>query len=196
VQAQDEAAAGLAMRARGRGVVAEDVRAALIDTRSLVLTWSLRGTRHIHRADAPADLARWSGLSPTVARRSWGAIAGELAEVTSEEGPSWVLKRRARGVGKAAREHGSVRLVGAFDPLLLGYAHRDLFVTPRRSRKVNARGGVIKPTVLVDARVAGTWKLVGRAGSRRPQVDLFDDVGPGIAQGIEEEVRDVERFSG
>lgn len=51
-QAQDETAASLAIRARSRGLVAADMLDALIDTRSLVLTWSLRGTRHIHRVEA------------------------------------------------------------------------------------------------------------------------------------------------
>jgi hypothetical protein len=76
VQAQDEAAAGLAMRARGRGVVAEDVRAALIDARSLVLTWSLRGTRHIHRADDVRWLLDLLGLvfaAGSPSRSSWRA---------------------------------------------------------------------------------------------------------------------------
>lgn len=50
VQAQDLTAAALAIRARTRGLTATDVESAARRDRSLVLTWSLRGTRHFHAA--------------------------------------------------------------------------------------------------------------------------------------------------
>ena len=96
VQAQDVIAAGLAIRARSRGLVAADVDAAREDRR-VVLTWSLRGTRHLHRADD----VRWllALLGPTFLRPSRraaqlgiaGAVGdravGELADALAAEGP-------------------------------------------------------------------------------------------------------------
>ena len=51
VQAQDLTAAGLCIRARTSGLTAADVRGAAGDGGPVVLTWSLRGTRHLHRRD-------------------------------------------------------------------------------------------------------------------------------------------------
>src|SRR4051812_17027274 len=46
VQAQDRAAFPLALRARGAGLVAGDVAAAL-ESREVVRTWAMRGTLHL-----------------------------------------------------------------------------------------------------------------------------------------------------
>jgi hypothetical protein len=50
VQAQDTRAAALAVRARTSGLTMADVTATVAD-RACVVTWSLRGTRHLHVAD-------------------------------------------------------------------------------------------------------------------------------------------------
>ena len=96
VQAQDVTAAALAIRARSRGLVVADVDAAREDRR-VVLTWSLRGTRHLHRAED----VRWllARLGPTFLRPSKRAeqlgIAGQagdravgvLASALAADGP-------------------------------------------------------------------------------------------------------------
>ena len=82
IQAQDERAAALSIRARSAGLVVDDVRRALVDERSIVLTWTLRGTRHYHhRADV-----RWlvDLLGPVFSRPGWRAeqlgIAGTVGD--------------------------------------------------------------------------------------------------------------------
>ncbi|HEV7128635.1 MAG TPA: winged helix DNA-binding domain-containing protein [Ktedonobacterales bacterium] len=47
VQAQYEAAAALAARVRGAGLVAGDIEQARVDQRTLVRTWLMRGTLHL-----------------------------------------------------------------------------------------------------------------------------------------------------
>lgn len=47
IQAQELPQATLALRARTRGLRAEDVRRAREDTRAIVLTWAMRGTLHL-----------------------------------------------------------------------------------------------------------------------------------------------------
>jgi hypothetical protein len=68
VQAQDLVAASLSIRARTEGLVVGDVERAATDPAShpLVLTWTLRGTRHLHHA---ADV-RWllAMVGPTFSR--------------------------------------------------------------------------------------------------------------------------------
>ena len=47
IQAQDARAAGLAIRARTRGLTAADVERARVGERSIVRTWAMRGTLHL-----------------------------------------------------------------------------------------------------------------------------------------------------
>lgn len=70
MQAQDLRAARLALRARGDGLTAASVDAALTAERSLVVGWLGRGTLHlVSRDDYPwllgltADVARFEGLA-------------------------------------------------------------------------------------------------------------------------------------
>ena len=55
VQAQDITAAGMSIRARCPGLAVADLAGAVWEERCLVLTWSMRGTRHLH----PAADVRW-----------------------------------------------------------------------------------------------------------------------------------------
>jgi hypothetical protein len=55
LQAQEPASAALAIRVRTSGLTAEAVRHAREDARSIVLTWTMRGTMHL----VPAADVRW-----------------------------------------------------------------------------------------------------------------------------------------
>ncbi|HSK95418.1 MAG TPA: crosslink repair DNA glycosylase YcaQ family protein, partial [Euzebyales bacterium] len=52
VQAQDERAAALGIRVRGREVSADDIDRARVGDRSIVRAWCMRGTLHL----IPSDL--------------------------------------------------------------------------------------------------------------------------------------------
>lgn len=322
VQAQDRAAATLSVRARTSGLFSADVDAALGDERSLVLTWSLRGTRHIHassdvrwlvallgpkfsrpgrRAEqlgiagdigdkavgvvreelasagpltrpevkerlavhgvdpsgqaaihvlhraalegilcvlpgpgseeryvllddlvepAPAidrdraavllarrylasfgpasaaDFAAWSGLGVGVARRAWAELDAELTEVSVPGGTSWLLADQWDDLAAAVHEPGPVRLLGGFDNLLLGYADRSGFLDPAQSGRVNAGGGLIRPTVLADGQVIGTWAYRRSRCPDRVEVETFRPLRADETEALEREILDVSRFLG
>jgi len=117
-------------------------------------------------ADA-RDLATWAGVAAADARAAWQAADA------------------ADGGGG----RGSVRLLGAFDPYLLGYAGRDHAVDPEHARRVWPGGGWIHPVVLVDGRAAGTWRIDGATLA----VNAWAPV-PG--DGLAAEAQDVARFLG
>jgi hypothetical protein len=93
------------------------------------------------------------------------------------------------GEGTPASDGPQVALLGHFDPYLLGYASRDLVLDPRFAKRIQAGGGFIAPAILVDGRVAGTWRRDRRDGFE-PFVTLADDV----RAALEREQADVERF--
>ena len=89
-----------------------------------------------------------------------------------------------------------IRMLGAFDPYLLGYRTRDLGVAPERLKLVHPGGGIIRPTILVDGRAIATWtrKRMGRKLSIT--VSPFERISDVVRAGIDGEVEDIGRFMG
>jgi hypothetical protein len=103
---------------------------------------------------APADdrdLARWAGLPLRDARAGLAAIASELVE---RDDGLLELKRTP-----APAPLPPPRLLGAFDPLLLGWSSREEIVGPHKM--LVTTNGVFRPFALVAGRAVGTWKLAG-----------------------------------
>jgi hypothetical protein len=126
-----------------------------------------------HAPATAADLAAWSGLPAADVRRAWAAA--------SEGGHSGA-------VAPEVDEPAGVRLLPAFDEWLLGWADRDLVLDPERRPAVLV-GGIIRPVVIVDGRVAGTWRL----DRPRRKVEVLP-FAP-IPSGLDEEIADVLAFT-
>jgi hypothetical protein len=87
-----------------------------------------------------------------------------------------------------------VRLLPRFDVYLLGYHNRDFALPRQHAKRVNAGGGILHPTVLVDGRVVGTWKSKLKKNSLEVVVEPFEALASEMAQGLEAEVADLGRF--
>jgi Winged helix DNA-binding domain len=101
---------------------------------------------------APADdrdLARWAGLPLRDARAGLAAIASELVE---REDGLVELKQ-----GPAAEPLPPPRLLGAYDPLLLGWTSREEVVGPHKLLVTD--NGLFRPFALVKGRAVATWRL-------------------------------------
>ena len=134
-----------------------------------------------HPPAGPEDFAAWSGLRIRDARRAYERIASDLEEVEMLGRRVWIPP----GLEPAPP---AVRLLPAFDGILLGHRDRALIVRPEHARDVLPGGGILRPTVLVDGRVEGVWRF--ERGT--PAIAPFDPPGPDAAA----EVADVERFRG
>ena len=96
------------------------------------------------------DLAKWAGLPLRDARAALGAIAGEL-----ESGDGLVDLARRRPAAKLPPP----RLLGAFEPVLLGWRSREP-VLGRHERRVMS-GGLFRPFALARGRAVATWGISG-----------------------------------
>ena len=104
-----------------------------------------------HAPAADRDLAQWAGIGLANARlglAQCGAIqrADRLAELPSNP-------------QRAAAALPPPRLLGAFEPLLLGWAFRDPIVGAHR--RIVAAGGLFRPFALAGGRAVATWNIAG-----------------------------------
>ena len=104
-----------------------------------------------HAPAADRDLAQWAGIRLADARLGLarcGAIqrADGLAELPSNP-------------RRAAAALPPPRLLGAFEPLLLGWTSRDLIVGPHR--RIVTVNGLFRPFALAGGRAVATWNIAG-----------------------------------
>jgi len=136
-----------------------------------------------HGPATDRDLARWAGLPLRDARAGLTAVASELVER-----PDGLVDLAGRP--SPAPQPGP-RLLGPFDPLLLGWSSREA-VVPAAGRGVVTSNGIFRPVALVDGRAAGTWT--------RPRGRLvlapFAPLSEAVEATLHEDARDVERFLG
>jgi DNA glycosylase AlkZ-like len=133
-----------------------------------------------HGPAAERDLARWAGLPLRDVRSGFSAIAGELA--TRSDGLVG-LKRRRRPA-----ELPPPRLLGAFEPLLLGWIDRTpLLGTNQAAITV---GGLFKPFALARGRAVATWRLAGGEVELEP----FGRLPRDVRAALEADGEDVVRF--
>ena len=151
--------------------------------------------RRYFRAFGPAteaDYAGWAGLPLRDLRVGLKAIASELREFGQMAGkPAWT-------VGAAPRPARSpvVRLLPGWDTYTMGYRDRDFLAPPRLWKRVLPGGGLIKPTVVVDGRVVGLWRLQRNRDGQQVDVQPFERLSAAIRAAIAAEVTDIGRFEG
>jgi len=150
-----------------------------------------------HGPASDRDLAHWAGLPLRDARRGLAAIAGRLAGrddglaslATHPGGPG--QPDGPEGPGQAAHPDPPLppaRLLGAFDPVLLGWSSREPIVGPHGRLVVS--GGVFRPFALVDGRAVATWSMPAGKVVLAP----FAPLPPAGAAALAAEAAEVERF--
>jgi Winged helix DNA-binding domain len=123
---------------------------------------------------APADardLARWAGLPLRDARAGLGAIAGELHE--REDGLVELAPRASEPRRSPARLPGP-RLLGAFDPVLLGWCSRESLVG--ENQQLVTINGIFRPFALVDGRAVALWSIASGKVALKPFAPIDAEV--------------------
>lgn len=126
------------------------------------------------------DLAKWAGLPLRDARSGLAAISSEL-------------DIRADGlVDLAARPAGAElpapRLLGAFDPLLLGWRSREAILGAHQI--VVTVNGLFRPFALVRGRAVATWRL----SAGQVVLEPFDRLSRRDASDLQADAQDVVRY--
>ena len=137
---------------------------------------------------APAedrDLAKWSGLPLRDARAGLAAIARELRP--REDG--LLELARLPPAAAASAELPPPRLLGSFDPLLLGWRSREALLGVDHARIVTPNG-IFRPFALVKGRARATWKL----SAGKVVVEPFAAIARSDERALRADAKDVVRY--
>jgi hypothetical protein len=115
------------------------------------------------------DLARWAGIALRDARAA-------LSDVRWRRPPAACMP--------------SPKLLGSFDPVLLGWASREPIVGAHAG--VVTDNGLFRPFALVGGRAAALWKLQ----AKRVELAPFEPLTKPVLAALEAEAADVVRFLG
>ena len=141
------------------------------------------------------DFTAWSGLPAAECTRALDLLADDLVAVSAAGTRLFALAGHT--VAEPADPHP--RLLGQFDPFLLGYRDRGLVLDAGYAPRIQTGGGFVQPVVLIGGRVAGTWRLTrapGRARRARLTVEPFMALPAEGADGLAAEAADIGRFLG
>jgi hypothetical protein len=133
-----------------------------------------------HGPAGDRDLARWAGLPLRDARAGLSAIASELEQ--REDGLVDLAGR------PAPAEIPPPRLLGPYDPVLLGWTSREPIVGPHGG--VVTVNGLFRPFALVGGRAAATWRLAGGEVALEP----LGRISRRDAKALETDAADVVHF--
>ena len=145
-----------------------------------------------HGPASDRDLAKWAGLPLRDARHGLTSIAGELAQrhdgLVSLADRSRAADRMRDARRPRAASLPPPRLLGAFDPLLLGWTSREPVLGSYQG--IVTVNGIFRPFALVRGKAVATWTIRGGEVALSPLTRLS---GPDEAA-LRADAADVIRF--
>jgi len=139
------------------------------------------------------DFAKWSGLGLGELRTGLKLIAAELVEGRLGDEAAFSLK----GAGRRAPRRPTLRMLGAFDTYMLGYANRDFALPTEHERTFKAGGGGwLRPVIARDGVVIGGWSYRRKGEWVEVTLSSPRKLSGADRRAVEAEVADIERFEG
>ena len=137
-------------------------------------SFALRRFLHAYGPSTPAEFSRWFALEPAIARRRFGALGDELAEVDIESERRWMLRAELDSTAEPAP--AAVHLLPHFDVYVVGFHPRGQLMDAGSPVAASSPGTAAPFSVLLaGGRVAGVWarrakgkRLLIRVDAHRP----------------------------
>jgi hypothetical protein len=133
-----------------------------------------------HGPATDADLARWAGISLGDARAGLKRIARRIVDL----GDGLVDLRGREDPAPLPPP----RLLGAFDPVLLGWASREAVIGDHQG--LVTMNGIFKPFAMVKGRAVSTWRLP----KGNVEIEHLEDVTKKATKELETDAREVEAY--
>lgn len=133
-----------------------------------------------HQPASDRDLAKWAGLPLRDARAGLAAIGSQL-----EEGGDGLVRLAKR---PKPEKLPPPRLLGAFDPVLLGWTSREPVLGEHEPRVVT--GGLFRPFAIAGGRAVAGWKWSKDEVTLEP----YENLPARTAAALESDTADTVRF--
>jgi hypothetical protein len=119
-----------------------------------------------------ADFAWWAGLTTAEAKAGLADARSQLVSEIVDGTTFW----RGGATNSALPSQVSPRahLLPAFDEYVLAYRDRRVVLGGEHAKRINAGGGMLRPCVVVDGRIVGTWRRTLGSRTVDIELDLFE----------------------
>jgi uncharacterized protein YcaQ len=144
----------------------------------------------------PKDFSKWSGMKTSDAKAVMDSLAGEIVQVSVDGAPGWIHRSSVAALARSVLDEGAVRLLGAFDPLLLAHATKEHLVAQKYYKRVYRPQGWISPVVLKGGTIIGAWFPTTIGKTVTLDVELFCRATPAIRSAIAQEADQMSTFLG
>jgi hypothetical protein len=128
-----------------------------------------------HGPASEQDFAWWSGLSLAEVRRGLKAIEADCEQTSVDGRTYWTATPTAPSTPMPATDGPAAFLLPPYDEFTVAYKERSAFLDPTRA--LAAQGYGIGPSILLDGRIAGTWKRTLQKDAVLVKLNLFATPG-------------------
>lgn len=119
------------------------------------------------------DFVWWSGLRTSDARAAIEMVKSQFVEEAAG-GQTYWLSSSMPAVKKDASP--TAYLLPPFDEYTVAYRDRSAVLDPLYAKRVNTGNGIFSPTIVLDGRIAGTWKRTFKKNSVMIATSYFTKV--------------------
>ena len=143
------------------------------------------------------ELLRWWGVARvSVMRPVIERLGDAVIEVEVDGTHAYIRTADLPSIEATRPTNGSVRLVGGFDPFIVGAGLREQLIPAKHLKRVSRTAGWISPVVLVDGVAAAVWDARRTASSLAITIEPFAEPSPRLRASIESAAAEVGRVQG
>ena len=131
------------------------------------------------------DFVWWSGLKVSDAKNGLAMVSSQLESLTVNDQLYWMHP----DIPPLGKKTAMVNLLPGFDEYLLGYRDRTATLDPLHAQKIQpGSNGMFASTIVVNEKVAGTWRRVLGKKSVTVRTILFRSLSKAETRGLEEAI--------
>lgn len=144
----------------------------------------------------PQDFAYWSGMYVATAGSLWSRLADETVRVATPTGPATLLRRDLSAARNAGFDADEAAVLPYFDSYLLGHRAKEHLLDGVSYKAIYRSAGWIASVVLLNGRIAGTWRGEARGNRLAVNVVPHRTLRRAVKTKINEEMERIAGFNG
>jgi hypothetical protein len=141
---------------------------------------------------AAADFAKWSGLTLTEARAGLEDIRADFEHTELDGRTYWFAPDGPASSANPPRTF----LLSIYDEYVSSYKDHGPIASPAFQGRLNELGNALSYFIVVDGRVAGTWRRIIKKKEVTVKLNLFEKPDGGVTRAIREAAERFARFLG